>query len=346
MKRILKLSGLRLIVLALLAAWVLPPFIGIGHAYATLQPRSIDIHTSIGGAITNHTFSFSFAVPVSVASLQFEYCTDPIDGVVCDAPNGLDVSAATLDSQTGQTGFSVLSSSPNRLILTRTGATGDTLLNTYDFGTIRNPSDIGAFFVRISAYPTADASGAYDAFSSVAASITTGININTEVPPILYFCSAVTIPTNCEDANGDFIDFGILTPNDVRYGTSQFLVGTNAPNGYSVVTNGPTMTSGTDQISALTPTGPSRNGKSQFGINLRANLAPLVGADMVGGSGSVMANYNTPNQFHYTDGDIVASGPGPTDIAIFTASYIVNIKSTQPPGIYNTTITYLCTAGF
>src|SRR5665213_2126566 len=152
MKHKFNLLGLRLLVLSLLVAWTLPPFIGISHAYATLQSRSIYILTSAGGTNTTHTFSFTFAVPVSVASLQFEYCTDPIDGVTCVAPNGLDVSGAILDSQTGQTGFSILSESSSTIILTRPQALSDTALNTYQFSDATNPSDIGPFFVRISSY--------------------------------------------------------------------------------------------------------------------------------------------------------------------------------------------------
>lgn len=332
--------------ISLLMVWLAPPLEGIGHAFVTLQSRSINILSSVGGATTVHTFSFTFDVPVDVASLQFQYCTDPISDVTCVGPNGGDVSGAQLDSQSGETGFTVLSTSTNQIILTRSLATAGTQLNTYQFSNVINPTDIGPFFVRISAYTSIDASGNYDAFSSVAASINTGVNVSAEVPQILYFCSAVSIPTDCSDATGDFIDLGVLTPNDVSLGTSQFLIGTNAPNGYAVTANGPTMTSGTDQIDAMATTGPSQIGKNQFGLNLRANLSPLIGADQAGGSGFVMPAYNTPDQFHYANGDVVAMGTGGTDIEIFTVSYVINIKSSQPPGIYDTTITYVCTAGF
>jgi hypothetical protein len=106
------------------------------------------------------------------------------------------------------------------------------------------------------------------------------------------------------------------------------------------------MTSGTNQINAIMPLGTSQTGFSQFGLNLRANLSPPVGADMSGGSGSVTPNYNNPNFFRYNDGEVVASAIGPTEIALFTVSYIVNVNTVQPAGVYNTTITYVCTAGF
>jgi hypothetical protein len=315
------------------------------YAATVLEDRSIDILSSAGGVNTTHTFSFRFPISINVGSIKFEYCTDPIEDIPCDIPNGLDVTGASLDNQSGEVGFT-LTSSTNELILSRASSVTGPQTNRYEFSNMVNPSDIGPFFVRISAYPTIDASGPYLAFSSVAGSIATGIDINGEVPPILYFCSAVSIPTDCSDAVGDFIEFGNLSAGTTSSGTSQFLVGTNAPNGYSVTTNGPTMTSGTDQISAVAGPSPSLVGFSQFGLNLRANLIPLVGAEPVGGIGTVSPNYAVSNNYRYNDGEVVAGATGPTEISLFTVSYIININAAQPAGIYNTTLTYMCTAGF
>jgi hypothetical protein len=314
--------------------------------YTTLQNRSITISSSVGGAVNNHTFSFTFPTTVNVGSIFFEYCTDPIDGIVCDQPPGMDAIGAVLDSQSGETGFYLREAASNHILLSRTAANVGPQDNVYSFSNITNPSDVGPFYVRISAYSSEDGSGSFVSFSSVAASIDTGININAEVPPILYFCSAISIPTDCSDAVGDFIEFGTLSASITSAGTSQFMVGTNAPNGYSVTTNGPTMTSGTNQIAGVIPPTISKIGNSQFGINLRANLSPLVGAEPNGGSGTVAADYSTPNKFNFVNGDIVAQSTGPTELSLFTVSYIVNIHPTQASGIYNTTLTYVCTAGF
>lgn len=315
------------------------------RAASVIENRSINILSSAAGVSTIHEFTFTFPISIEVGSILFEYCTDPIEDIPCDTPTGLDVIGASLDSSSGESGFALLTST-NRLTLTRVPSTTGPQPNSYRFSNVINPSDIGPFFVRISAYPTVDATGPYLAFSSVAASITTGIDINGEVPPILYFCSAVAIPTDCSDAIGDFIEFGDLSISATRTGTSQFLVGTNAPNGYSVTTNGPTMTSGTDQIPPIAGPSASQVGFSQFGINLRANLSPPVGAEPVGGVSTVAPNYNVASNYRYGDGEIVAGATGPTEISLFTVSYIININSTQPAGIYNTTLTYVCTAGF
>ncbi|MDB5161345.1 MAG: hypothetical protein JWO96_725 [Candidatus Saccharibacteria bacterium] len=315
-------------------------------AFTNLINRSIAIGTAVGGANTTHTFSFEFPVTVNIGSLMFEYCTDPIDSITCVNPSGSDVTGAVLDSQSGETGFSIVSTDQNHIILGRPAADVGPQTNSYQFSNVINPFNKGPFFVRISAYASSDGSGSWLSFSSVAASINQSININAEVPDILYFCAAVAIPTNCSDATGDFIDFGTLSTAATRFATSQFLVGTNAVNGYSVATDGPTMTSGTDQIPGLAAPDVRRVGKPQFGLNLRANLSPLVGAEPAGGSGFVNANYNQTNRYAYVDGDVVAQSLGRSEIGVYTVSYIVNINSTQPSGVYNTTITYVCLAGF
>ncbi len=316
-------------------------------AKTTLQQRSLFIATSRGGALTTHTFSFTFPIDVNVGSINFQYCDDPIDVIACINPPGSDVTDATLTSQSGETGFTISSTGTNQISLSRTPSVTSPQVNTYVFDNVTNPSNVGPFFVRISAFASSDGSGSAVSFSSVAGAITIGVNISSEVPDILYFCTAVTLPTtDCTDAIGYFIDLGTLSPGTTRFGTSQFLVGTNAANGYNVTANGPTMTSGTDIINQLPGPTASIHGSPQFGMNLRANLSPLLGADPTPGTGSPSPNYNIPNRYTYNDGDIVASDPGRSLIELYTVSYIVNIKASQPAGVYNTTITYVCTAGF
>jgi hypothetical protein len=123
-------------------------------------------------------------------------------------------------------------------------------------------------------------------------------------------------------------------------------VGTNAGFGYAVSVNGNTMTSGNNFIPGVGTLSTSQIGQSQFGINLRANSTPSVGADPSGGSGIPTANYNSPNRFTFNSGEVIASSTFVSDNEKYTVSYIVNINTAQPIGIYNTTLTYLCTATF
>jgi hypothetical protein len=137
---------------------------------------------------------------------------------------------------------------------------------------------------------------------------------------------------------------------------------TNATNGYSITVNGPTLTSGSNTIKAMTTAAQGSHGSSQFGMNLVANTTltsdPAVGAGLDPGSddpNDLRANpatgYDTADTFKYASGDVVArsdvSGtPGPSNSQIYTASYIVNVSGSQPAGTYATTLTYVCTATF
>jgi hypothetical protein len=97
----------------------------------------------------------------------------------------------------------------------------------------------------------------------------------------------------------------------------------------------------------LTTQTASLAGTSQFGMNLRANASPAIGADPVGpGIAAVAAAYNTPDQYRFRAGDVVASSTGPNDYRKFTVSYIANVDAAQPPGVYATTITFICLANF
>jgi hypothetical protein len=309
--------------------------------------RSLSLGSSLGGITTSHEFSFFFPVTVNVGSISFQYCDDPIEELICNAPPGIDASGAVLSSQSGETGFAVVSAVPNQIVIGRTPSDTNNQQNFYHFDSVVNPSNKGPFYVRISAYSSSDASGPEVSFNAVVGAITQGIAVTSEVPDILYFCAAVLIPTDCSDAIGDFIEFGTLSKTATRFGTSQFLVGTNAANGYTVSTNGPTMTSGINQITAVNPGDISRSGTSQFGINLVSNTTPLAGSGPTGAAtGVIMPPYATANQFFYNDGDTVAQAFGRSEEEKYTVTYIINVSAAQSAGVYNTTITYLCIAGF
>jgi hypothetical protein len=127
----------------------------------------------------------------------------------------------------------------------------------------------------------------------------------------------------------------------------QMVLATNAVSGYNLFLNGTTMTSGNDTIPAMTASDVSRPGTSQFGINLRANTTPAVGANVQGpGLGTPSANYGTADFFRFVPGELIASSPSVTDFSKYTVSYIVNISRDQDPGIYVTTLEYVAVATF
>lgn len=125
------------------------------------------------------------------------------------------------------------------------------------------------------------------------------------------------------------------------------IAATNADFGLAIAAYGTTMTSGNNIIPALTTPTVSAPGNAQFGLNLRNNSDPDIGEDPSGGGVAMpTAAYNIPNRYVFNSGDIVATSPAVTDTRKFTSSYIVNVSSSQPPGVYTATLTYICTATF
>jgi hypothetical protein len=236
----------------------------------------------------------------------------------------------------------------NEIILTRTAATPVPGPVTYTFDGIVNPSAAGPYYVRIETFLTEDATGADTDFGGLAYSINNELQISTTVPPFLLFCSGVTISgTDCNTASGDYINFGELSSNTARSGSTQMVIATNAMFGYSLTINGTTMLSGTNVIPALAANDVSRPGTGQFGVNLRNNSDPNIGADPSGiGSGVVTANYSIPNRYRFVSGEQIATSSTTDAYRKYTVSYVVNVAKGQAPGIYVSTITYICLATF
>lgn len=322
-----------------------------------LTGRGLTMSSSLPGATTMHQFSFQYASTSAVGSVLFEYCMSPVDGVVCVPPPGLDASNASLQQQSGEIGFSVLSTNQNQIVLTRPPAATGQTVSSYTFDNIVNPNFNSCtmvvvpnctFYARIYTYATTDASGLNTDFGGIAASTNPTISINTVVPPILYFCVGQTITGNdCTTATGDVVNLGVLNPDTAASGSSQMVAATNGQFGLSVAADGTTMTSGNNVIPGLSIPTVSAPGNSQFGINLRANSNPQVGQEPNGpGAANPAGPYNIPNEFTFNPGDVVATSPAVTDFRKFTVSYVTNISPGQAPGDYASTITYICTASF
>lgn len=315
------------------------------------EPRSVVISTGVPSAVAEHDFSLTPARSDDIGSLVFEYCSNtPIIYVACIAPAGLDLSSASLISQSGNTGFSIdtVDSTVNKIVLSRTASPAIITASTYNFANITNPSTPGeSVFVRIASFGSNDGSGAFIDKGAVAFAVQNTFIVNTYVPPFVRLCVGITVAPDCSSFIGDSIDLGILSSTHANFGNSQFATGTNDPSGYNVYALGTTMTSGNNIITALPAPTASIPGAQQFGINLRANLNPVTGQDPVGlGTGIPSPNYNIQNRFIFNDGDNIASSTLPSDYNRMTVSYLVNVPKSQIPGVYSTTITYLAVVQF
>ncbi len=305
------------------------------------RPGDSGLHR-VGFTITN------FSQPIG--SIRIEYCANsPIVGEACDPPAGFDASSTSIISQTGEVDFSIhADSDANTVILSRLPVIPTAADLRYELSDITNPDNLGTFYARILTYPTDDASGPYTQAGGIALSTSIDLNVEAEVPPYLTFCTGVAISQfQCDSIETFFINLGEFSEFSTTTATSQFLVATNAESGYATRIIGTTLTSGNNIIpSPNTPT-LSQVGASQFGINLRNNSNPNIGADPSGpGAANPAATYNIPNRFMFANNSVIAGSAIPSDFRKFTISYIINVSDNQAPGVYSTTMSFITLANF
>ena len=350
MKRLKKLyTGRKLLLLAL--SLLIVPVVSLLPTYAgDLGARAVAISSAIPSDLNvTYTINFRPSTPASLGSYSLSFCTNsPLAIDPCTAPAGLDLTPAALTSQSGNTGFSVGAVTANTMVLTRIASAAALVNSVYELQGIQNPSTSNeTTYVRIGLHSSLDGSGiAFDS-SAVAFSTAGAFTIGLFVPPYLTFCVGVTVAIDCSSILSNIVDFGEFSASSPTAGSTQFSVSTNDPTGYNTFISGQTMTSGTNIIPELGTQTVSQIGTSQFGINLRANSAPTVGADPDGvGTGVVDPLYATPNQFRFSSGDRIAGSPITTEFNRYTVSYLVNINASQPPGIYASTLTFTAVASF
>lgn len=375
--------------------------IPVRHADAATQitNRSLTLQAgTVGGSapsdgIPTHTVKhqFDFAlhdITDAIGSIKFQYCTTAAavpSGVGCTAPGGLSTQAATMSFESGATGFTAIangneddtsSGAFNTMVISRPAAstisTNPTSV-TYRFDNIINPNTPQTFFVRISTYTSLTASGTALESGTVAAATSTQIILDGTMPESLVFCAGATVGVNggnvpdCSTVTTGSVSFDrLFSPTDTAQATSQMAASTNAGQGYAVTVNGPTLTSGSNTINAIGTADFSKQGTSQFGMNLVLNTAFCgalcdLGANVTqtGGSlynGEALTDYATGGanctivgcaQFKFASADPVAdSTSAASDAQIYTVSYVVNVPGSQPAGTYTSTLTYICTPTF
>lgn len=333
----------------------------------TLQAGATDGGSKPGGVVKHH---FAFTLPNAgggnVGSIKFQYCTSAAG--TCTMPTGLVTTSATLDAQTGATGFTLVNTTNGAPHLTRTAAavTAGTAV-TYTLGSVTNHTTTNqSFYVRMSTYISTDTTGSAVDTGNVVASTATQIELTGIMPESLVFCTGGTVSTtggvpDCSTATGGAISFNqLFSATDTATATSQMAASTNAGFGYAITVNGATLTSGSNTITAMSPATTGVKGSSQFGMNLKANTtatsSPAVGIEVAPAAnganykGQAKLGYDSVDTFKFLTADIVAAsdnaGAGASDAQIFTKSYIVNVPGSQPAGTYTTTLTYICTPTF
>jgi hypothetical protein len=324
-------------------------------------------------AVVNHFFQFTLPGGSAVGSIKFQYCT--LAAGTCNTPSGLSTTSATLGSESGVTGFSIVNTTNGAPYLTRSSSSiGTNVATSYRLDTVTNPNGTSCggsspanqnctFFVRISTYASIDTTGGVTDSGAVTASTAQQITLTGTMPESLVFCTGGTVSTtsgvpDCATVTSGAISFNqLFSPTDTATTTSQMAASTNAGSGYAITVNGPTLTSGSNTITAMGAAALGVHGLSQFGLNLKANTTttsnPAVGTEVAPAAngtnykGQATSGYNTVDNFKFATGNTVADsangGAGGTDAQIFTISYIVNVPGSQPAGTYTTTLTYICT---
>lgn len=315
----------------------------------------------VTGSNPNHEFKFTIPTTGNVGSIKFEYCTAAVQ-VACTAPTNMDASGVTYGTESGVTGFSIrgASTTANVVVITRSAAsvTGGTAADI-TLNNIKNPSTVGTFFVRISTYPTTDATGNATDTGSVAAATANAIPLQGFMPESLVFCAGTTVNSDCSTVTTGIINFTTLfSPSTSSYATSQMAASTNAGGGYNITVAGNTLKSGTtNTIPAISSIKTPSTGTSEFGMNLVLNSGVAGSANIAAASngttltGQPLAGYATGGSYKFVSGDSVANSaqggtPAPTNGQVYTVTYMVDVSGIQPAGTYTTTLTYVCTATF
>lgn len=315
-----------------------------------LGSRGVEINNTYPSATTTYRFFLTLTTSSSIGSIEILLCSNsPLIEDSCTIPSGLDVTHEHIVASSGLPAFSVFPVTTNELLI----SWGPTVivapqLVSITLDDIINPDTIGSYYGRMTTYNTTNGTGPVVDSGGLAFAINANLTVSSYVPPYLTFCVGLSIPSyNCATATGSYINFGSLSSVYSSQGSSQFLVATNADNGYTVQIYGTTMTSGNNVIKALTGNAGSQPGSPQFGINLRANSVPHIGANPSGpGNGQAASGYNTSNSFRFVSNDIVASSVAADNWRRYTVSYLVNVPGNQPPGVYVSTLTYVGTGSF
>jgi hypothetical protein len=142
------------------------------------------------------------------------------------------------------------------------------------------------------------------------------------------------------------VGLGQQSVANTAQGTASFYVKAYVSSGY-VVRNAsapPSITSHT--MAAPSSATASAVGTEQFGINLAANTCalclpltsfgatPVQVPDSSFSFGAAAAGYNTANSYKYVNNDVIAQSTKSSGQTNYTLSYILNINSTTPSGLY------------
>lgn len=340
---------------------------------AQITDRSLTLGSSAASANTTYLFSFKPGTTNNVGAVKFQLCTSPLEATSCTTPTGASMAGAGSLTLGGQiTGFTIGAGTPPAPTAQTAWITNGTpqsltsgTASTVQFSGIVNPSTTNqTFYARITTFSDSAGTTQVD-YGAMAVSTANQVTVSANVQESLTFC--VYTGANC-GAGGSSVNLGTGTDNVLSTsvpsgGVSKMDADTNATTGYAItyVTTSPGGTGGSTCPGSLSSTndcitdfggtaGTFSAGTARFGINLRANTTPAIGADVTGsGSGAVSAPYNTVDNFAFQGGTTprtVGTTSGPTLSNTYQVSYAAQAGSTTKPGAYSAIFTWICTGTF
>lgn len=157
--------------------------------------------------------------------------------------------------------------------------------------------------------------------------------------------------------NAANINLGVLTPGTPATATATFSVKTYLASGYVVTNASAPPKNGSYTLTGLTAPTAFNSSAEQFGINLVknpacANLPANLGNDAVQvpdssfSFGAAATGYNTPCQFKYVNGDVIASSSRSSGETDYTISYLLNVTRLTPGGTFTMSHVLVATSTF
>ena len=314
---------------------------------ATYTSGSASLSTpAISAASTTYTFTLGGVTLSAIKCMQVQFTT--AIGTT-SKPTGMTVTGATFSGTSNYVPTPASWSPANNNTdgtVKITYSTGETPASaagrTIVLGGITNGSSAGTtYYATISTFNNVDCATSPIDSGSVAFAFSQGVQVTAAVNPTLTFTVG---STSCA--------LSTLSSTAATTCSHTIAAGTNAASGYTIsYLAANTLTSSgtnTPTITAIgTTAAASSTGSEQFGINLKANTTPSVGADPSGGTGAALTNYDTANSFAFnTAGANIASVSVPSATTTFTVSYIANISAQTEAGAYSTTVTYNAVANY
>jgi hypothetical protein len=146
--------------------------------------------------------------------------------------------------------------------------------------------------------------------------------------------------------SGGVFDLGILDTTTISASSTTFTVRNYLASGYVVRLNGsaPQSPGGTYTFASLASPTAATPGTEQFGVNLRQNTTPTVGADLTQqpdnsfSFGEAMPDYDTPNLFKFLNNDAIARSLTSSGMTTYTLSFIANVSNNTPSGSYGASL--------